>query len=144
LQSKWRGCRPGAAASMSSGGNRFVRNDGSRSPERPGDGSTLVCIAECPEFGLIMCLGKASRACDHADCAAAQAAVLFFYTVNQVLVRLWARVIDIDPWLQDRGWCRSRCSAELSDRERLLAGSNGNIRPENGRPTAGGEGSEAL
>ena len=29
---------------------------------------------------------------------------LFFYTVNQVLVRLWARVIDIDPWLQDRGF----------------------------------------
>jgi hypothetical protein len=28
---------------------------------------------------------------------------LFFYTVNQVLVRLWARVIDVDPWLQNYG-----------------------------------------
>jgi hypothetical protein len=29
------------------------------------------CIAECPQFGWIMGLGKASRACGHAECAVA-------------------------------------------------------------------------
>jgi hypothetical protein len=29
------------------------------------------CIAECPQFGWIMCLGKASWACGHAECAVA-------------------------------------------------------------------------
>jgi hypothetical protein len=55
---------------------------------------TLVCIAECPEFGVIMCLGKASRVVWHAVCAVVLvgAVALFFGNVNQVLVRLWARV----------------------------------------------------
>jgi len=40
---------------------------------------------------LIMCLGKASWVSGHADVLPGWVA-LFFYTVNQVLVRLWARV----------------------------------------------------
>jgi hypothetical protein len=31
----------------------------------------LVCIAECPEFGVIMCLGKASWVVWHAVCVVA-------------------------------------------------------------------------
>jgi hypothetical protein len=48
---------------------------------------------------------------------------LFFGNVNQVLVRLWARVtqgvsVVLGSWM-DR---RSRCSADLSDRELLFVG----------------------
>lgn len=43
--------------------------------------------------------------------------MLFFVTVNQVLVRLWARVIAATP--SECQW--SRCSADLSDRELLFA-----------------------
>jgi hypothetical protein len=63
---------------------------------------------------------------------------LFFGNVNQVLVRLWARVtqgvsVVLGSWM-DR---RSRCSADLSDRELLLLGLNGDIRAINGAPTVG-------
>jgi hypothetical protein len=66
---------------------------------------------------------------------------LFFGNVNQVLVRLWARVtqgvsVVLGSWM-DR---RSRCSADLSDRELLLLGLNGDIRAINGAPTVGQRG----
>jgi hypothetical protein len=31
---------------------------------------------------------------------------LFFVTVNQVLVRLWTRVIGVDPWFSNHGLAR--------------------------------------
>ena len=54
------------------------------------------------EFGWAMCPGKASRVRAHAVSAAVlcrkvSVAVLFFGNVNQVLERLWARVIAIGP-----------------------------------------------
>jgi hypothetical protein len=66
---------------------------------------------------------------------------LFFGNVNQVLVRLWARVtqgvsVVLGSWM-DR---RSRCSADLSDRELLLLGLNGDIRAVNDAPTVGRRG----
>jgi hypothetical protein len=44
------------------------------------------------------CLGIMSRVCGRAVAAAALAVVLFFVSVNQVLVRLWARAIGINPF----------------------------------------------
>jgi hypothetical protein len=56
------------------------------------------------EFGLIICLGKASwvvwscRMAFGFDPRVPPGWVaLFFVTVNQVLVRLWARAIGISP-----------------------------------------------
>ena len=56
--------------------------------------ATIGLYRGCSEFGLIMCLGKASWMCGCAVCigCSSGAVVLFFVTVNQVLVRLWARV----------------------------------------------------
>jgi hypothetical protein len=65
-------------------------------------GEALVCIAECPEFGLITCSGKASWVVWSRRLAARWVA-LFFYTVNQVLVRLWARVTELGLWSSDHG-----------------------------------------
>jgi hypothetical protein len=53
------------------------------------------------EIGLIMCLGKASwvvwsrRLCGRPMFKGLRAVVLFFGNVNQVLVRLWARVSGV-------------------------------------------------
>ena len=47
--------------------------------------------------------------------------LLFFVSVNQVLLRLWTRVIAIDPRMLSRmgehvlGWLGSRCSIDCSD-----------------------------
>jgi hypothetical protein len=73
-------------------------------------------VSRLIEFGVILGLGKASRMLDHAVWAAAPAlgvAVLFFGSVNQVLVRLWARVTRVSVFGSVSG---SRCSADLSDR----------------------------
>jgi hypothetical protein len=64
---------------------------------------------------------------------------LFFGNVNQVLVRLWARVIAATP--SECLW--SRRSADLSDREWLFVVVNGSIRAACGAPTVDDEGSEA-
>jgi hypothetical protein len=66
---------------------------------------------------------------------------LFFYTVNQVLVRLWTRAIDIDP----------SGSMKIPSFGRIVwpgiavvLRANGNIQARPGSaPTVGGEGSEA-
>jgi hypothetical protein len=50
------------------------------------------------EFGVTVRPGIMSRVCDRAVASAAMAAALFFVSVNQVLLRLWTRVIDIDRW----------------------------------------------
>jgi hypothetical protein len=71
------------------------------------------------------CLGKASwgfccaviRSLMEVLIGSSAAVGLFFVRVNQVLVRLWTRVIDADPL----DWLWSRRSADLSDREWLLA-----------------------
>jgi hypothetical protein len=47
------------------------------------------------EIGVTKTLGKASRAFGHAVMRPLVAAVLFFVRVNQVLVRLWARAIEV-------------------------------------------------
>jgi hypothetical protein len=64
----------------------------------------VLAVSRMFEFGLIMCLGKASWAvwsCRFAFGFDPRVlpgwVVLFFVTVNQVLVRLWARVIGISP-----------------------------------------------
>jgi hypothetical protein len=57
----------------------------------------LVRIAECSKFGVIMRPGKASRVCRRAVVVASLLAALFFVSVNQVLVRLWARAIIANP-----------------------------------------------
>ena len=44
------------------------------------------------EFGLILCLGNASRVVWSWPFVLPGWVALFFVTVNQVLVRLWARV----------------------------------------------------
>jgi hypothetical protein len=66
--------------------------------------------------------------------------------VNQVLVRLWARVIGISPSVLIRlDWSRSRRSTDLSDRELLFLRANvTHLRGKSGAPTVGDEGSEAL
>jgi hypothetical protein len=97
------------------------------------------------EFGLIMCLGKASWVVWSCRFAARLGGVVLCYIVNQVLVRLWARVIGISLAGSIRlGWSRSRCSADLSDRELLFVCANGSIQAVGGAPTVDGEGSEAL
>ncbi len=52
-------------------------------------------------------------------------AALFFVTVNQVLVRLWARVTDIDRWSLDHGLIKVPSFGRMSDRELLLVRLNG-------------------
>jgi hypothetical protein len=74
------------------------------SPERVLPTST-GCIAECPEFGLIMCLGKASwvvwsRRLSGCPVLIVGVVTVVLCNVNQVLVRLWARVMEICP----SGW----------------------------------------
>jgi hypothetical protein len=83
------------------GDNRLLANDESCSPKVPSTTST-GCIAECPEFGLIMCSGKASWvvwSCRLSGCPVliVGAVAVVLCNVNQVLVRLWARVMEIGP-----------------------------------------------
>jgi hypothetical protein len=92
------------------------------------------------EFGVIVRRGNASPACKHAVAAAALAVVLVFVSVNQVLVRLWARVITINPF----GLGAIPSFGRMSDRELPLARLNALHSGCNGAPTVGGEGSEAL
>jgi hypothetical protein len=92
------------------------------------------------EFGLIMCLGKASwavwsrRVSGRPMTKVCGRSCLFFGNVNQVLVRLWARHHGSRQWsvvsgqntiLASDDWKlktdRVRRSAELSDRELLFA-----------------------
>jgi hypothetical protein len=49
------------------------------------------------EFGIIVCPGIMPRVRVCAVMAAAKVAVLVFVSVNQVLVRLWARATKADP-----------------------------------------------
>ena len=55
----------------------------------------LVLYRGMFEFGAVTRRGNASPVCWCAVMTAALAAVLVFVSVNQVLVRLWARVIQI-------------------------------------------------
>jgi hypothetical protein len=50
------------------------------------------------EFGVSVRLGIMSRVYVCAVLSAAFAVVLFFVSVNQVLLRLWTRVIGINPF----------------------------------------------
>jgi hypothetical protein len=65
------------------------------------------------EFGASVRRGIASPACKHAVVSAALAVVLVFVSVNQVLVRLWARVS------RDRSsdWSTLPSFGRMSDRE---------------------------
>jgi hypothetical protein len=92
------------------------------------------------EFGAPVRRGIASPAGKHAVAAAALAAVLVFVSVNQVLVRLWARVIAINP----SGLVAIPPFGRMSDRELPLARLNALHLIGSGAPTVGGEGSEAL
>jgi hypothetical protein len=76
----------GEARLPSHGGNRLLANDESRSPEpsmardeSTSVEATLVCIAECPESGLIICLGQAPGLCGHAVCAARLGGIVLCY-----------------------------------------------------------------
>ena len=89
------------------------------------------------EFGVITCLGIASwvvSSCRLID--RLRAVVLFFVSVNQVLLRLWTRVIDIDPQIISRmgvcvlGWLRSRRSIDCSDWVRCSRLECANIQAE--------------
>ena len=84
--------------------------------------------------------GNASPACKRAVAAAALAVVLVFVSVNQVLVRLWARVS------RDRSsdWSTLPSFGRMSDRELLFDRLNALAFELDGAPTVGGEGSEAL
>ena len=92
------------------------------------------------EFGVIVRRGNASPACKHAVATAALAVVLVFVSVNQVLVRLWARVSS------DRSsdWSTLPSFGRMSDRELPFARLNALHSGKGGAPTVGGEGSEAL
>jgi hypothetical protein len=68
------------------------------------------------EFGVIVRRGITSPACKHAVAAAALAVVLVFVSVNQVLVRLWARVVKINPL----GLVAIPSFGRMSDRELLF------------------------
>ncbi len=61
------------------------------------------------EFGVSVGLGIASWMCgcavgSAASCGLPGVAVLFFGTVNQVLVRLWARVLGMVCGCRRGGW----------------------------------------
>ena len=92
------------------------------------------------EFGVIVRRGITSPACKHAVAAAALAVVLVFVSVNQVLVRLWARAAQI----QSSDWRRVPSFGRMSDRELPLVRLNALHSGKSGAPTVGGEGSEAL
>jgi hypothetical protein len=52
------------------------------------------CIAECLESGLIICLRQSVLGCVGTPFERSRLrSLLFFGNVNQVLVRLWARVM---------------------------------------------------
>jgi hypothetical protein len=105
----------------------------------------LVCIADVRiRFDHVP--GQSVLGCVVMPFAARLGGVVLCYIVNQVLVRLWARVIGISPSVSIRlDWSRSRRSTDLSDRELLFLCANvTHSRGESGAPTVGDEGSEAL
>jgi hypothetical protein len=107
LLRKRRGCRLAVVKTgmLSHGDNRLSSNDESLSQllgpiGRDSDGcATLGLYRGMFEFGVNMRLGNASRVYIYAVLSAAYIAVeLFFVSVNQVLLRLWTRVMDVCPW----------------------------------------------
>ena len=73
------------------GGNRLLANDESRS-RLIGFEATFGLYRGMFEFGLILRLGNASQVVWSWPFVLPGWVALFFVTVNQVLVRLWARV----------------------------------------------------
>jgi hypothetical protein len=92
------------------------------------------------EFGVIVRRGNASPAYKRAVAAAASAVVLVFVSVNQVLVRLWARAVKINP----SGLVAIPSFGRMSDRELLFDRLHALHAGPSGAPAVGGEGSEAL
>ena len=112
----------------------------------------LVCIAESPEFGLIMGPGKAPGAVWSCRLAARLGGVVLLYCESGSGASLdacdqnqWSDSAGVKPdcvWI-DRS--RSRRPAELSDRELLFAGLSGfHSGWQSKAPTVVGEGSETL
>ena len=88
---------------LSHGGSRFARNDESRSPDGRGCELSLVCIADVrvrfdhvPGQSVLGCMVM-PHAFGFDPRVLPGWVALFFVTVNQVLVRLWARAIGISP-----------------------------------------------
>src|ERR1700751_803356 len=93
----WGRSSAGRAPALQAGGHRFDpdRLHQRRLHSKRRSLAKYWSVSRMIEFGLIMRLGKESRVVWSCRFAARLGGAVLCYIVNQVLVRLWARVIGI-------------------------------------------------